>query len=52
MKKIFLQKKGTAKGTKMAPSYATVVLGYLERRMCQDARNRFGEKIGTYIDDN
>ena len=28
--RIFLRKKGTAMGTKMAPRYATLVLGYLE----------------------
>ncbi|CAH3037813.1 unnamed protein product [Porites lobata] len=31
--RIFLQKKGTAMGTKMAPSYATLVLGYLENEL-------------------
>ena len=36
----------------MAPSYPTLVLGYLERRMYQDTRNRLGEEIGTYIKDN
>ena len=32
-------------GTKMAPSYTTLVLRYLERRMYQDARNGFGEEF-------
>ena len=50
--KIFLQKKGTAMGIKMAPSYATLVLRYLERSMYQDARNRFGEETGTFNEDN
>jgi hypothetical protein len=28
--KFYRQKRGTAMGTKMAPTYATLVLGYLE----------------------
>ena len=38
----FLQKKGTVMGTKMAPSYATLVLGYLEESMYDQATRIFG----------
>ena len=42
----FLQIKSTAMGTKMAPSYATLVLGYLENTMYEDTTTKFGEEIG------
>ena len=48
----YLQIKGTAMGTKMAPSYATLVLGYLEDNMYQQANTIFGEEIGEYIKNN
>ena len=48
--RIFLQKKGTAMGTKMAPSYATLVLGYLENELYSQASNKMGEEIaGHYV---
>ena len=46
---IFLQKKGTAMGTKMAPSYATLVLGYLENELYSQVSNKMGEEIGHYV---
>ena len=42
----FLQKQATAMGTKMAPSYATLVLGYLEN-MYDQAKRLFGDMIGS-----
>ena len=50
--KIFLQKKGTAMGTKMAPSYATLVLGFLEQRLYGRVTDILGEEIGHYIHNN
>ena len=47
--RIFLQKKGTAMGTKMAPSYATLVLGYLENELYSQVFNKMGEEIGHYV---
>ena len=47
--RIFLQKKGTAMGTKMAPSYATLVLGYLENELYSQVSNKMGEGIGHYV---
>ena len=48
----FLQKKDTAMGTRMAPSYATPVLGYLEGNMYDQAKGLFGDMIRPYIKDN
>ena len=47
--RIFLQKKGTAMGTKMASSYATLVLGYLENELYSQVFNKMGEEIGHYV---
>ena len=47
--RIFLQKKGTAMGTKMAPSYATLVLGYLENELYSQVSHKMGEEIGHYV---
>ena len=48
----FLQIKGTSMGTKMAPSYATLALGYLENTMYEDTTTMFGEEIGRYVKEN
>ena len=50
--KIFLQKKGTAMGTKIAPSYATLVLGFLEQSLYGRVSDILGEEIGRYIHNN
>ena len=47
--RIFLQKKGTAMGEKMAPNYATLVLGYLENKLCSQVTDIMGEDIGHYV---
>ena len=47
--RIFLQKKGTAMGTKMAPCYATLVLGYLENELYSQVSSKMGEEIGHYV---
>lgn len=47
--KIYLQKKGTAMGTKMAPSYATLVLGYLENKLYSEVADIMGREIGHYV---
>ena len=38
-----------AMGTKMAPSYATFVLGYLENELYSQVFNKMGEEIGHYV---
>ena len=47
--RIFLQKKGTTMGTKMAPSYATLLLGYMENESNSQVSNKMGEEIGHYV---
>ena len=38
--------------SKMAPSYTTLVLGYLEENMYDQAMGLFGDMIGSYFKDN
>ncbi|XP_071172172.1 uncharacterized protein [Mytilus edulis] len=46
------QKKGTAMGTKMAPSYATLVLGYLEQLLYEKMSHKYGNEFAIYIRQN
>ena len=39
-------------GTKMAPSYATLILGYLEKELYNQVSNKMGGEIGHYVDPN
>ena len=39
--KYFLQKKGTAMGTKFAPIFSTLVLGYLEEKLYANLEKEF-----------
>ena len=36
-------------GTKMAPSYATLALGYLENELYSQVSSKMGEEIGHYV---
>ncbi|XP_062587971.1 uncharacterized protein LOC134249655 [Saccostrea cucullata] len=45
----FLQIKGTAMGTKVAPTYATLVLGFLEEKLFNETERRFGNPFAQYI---
>ena len=45
----FQQVKGTAMGTKMAPTYATLTLGYLEELMYQQINENFSEEFSENI---
>lgn len=45
----FIQTKGTAMGTRFAPSYATLVLGYLEIKLEQILKEKFGKNIAEKI---
>ena len=49
--KHYLQISGTAMGTKMAPSYATLTLGYLENILFENNDNVRREKYFRYLDD-
>lgn len=51
-KQCFLQTKGTAMGTKVAPTYATLVMGYLENKMYESLKQSFDEEFSTYIKQN
>ncbi|MEW8544348.1 MAG: hypothetical protein AB2693_12510 [Candidatus Thiodiazotropha sp.] len=42
----FKQIKGTAMGTKVAPTYATLTLGYLEQKLYQKITETFGQEFG------
>ena len=43
----FRQTKGTAMGTKFAPVYATLVMGYLEETLYEKIKIRFGHEFGN-----
>ena len=40
--KQFIQPQGTAMGTKMAPTYATLVMGFLEKKLYKLFENQYG----------
>ena len=42
--KFYRQIQATAMGTKMAPTYATLVLGYLEKELYSEYEKIFGEE--------
>ena len=48
----FLQTRGTAMGTNMAPTYANLTLGYLEVQMDRKITESFGPNISTYVQHN
>lgn len=48
----FLQTKGTAMGTKVAPTYATLVMGYLENTLFERTSEVFDAELSTYIGSN
>lgn len=48
----FLQIKGTAMGTKFAPIYATLVLGYLEEKLYVQIEKDFDSEFRQYIEQN
>ena len=48
----FLQIKGAAMGTKFAPIYATLILGYLEETLYRKVEDVFDLNFKTYIEEN
>ena len=51
-KKFFHQIAETAMGTIAAPTYATLVMGYLELQFYQKCKNKFCVNNGKYIEEN
>ncbi|MEW8548114.1 MAG: hypothetical protein AB2693_31815, partial [Candidatus Thiodiazotropha sp.] len=50
--KYYQQIKGTAMGTKCAPTYATLVLGYLEQILYRNIQTQYGNELYIYIEAN
>ena len=48
----YLQIRGTAMGTKVAPTYATLVMGYLEEKLQNKLPEIFDEEFAQYIHRN
>ena len=48
----FNQTKGTAMGTKVAPTYATLVLGYLEEKLYDLIKQQNGDQLADYVKTN
>ena len=48
----YLQVKGTAMGTKVAPTYATLTLGFLEHKLHSEICTLWGKEIATNIQSN
>ena len=48
----FLQKQGTAMGTKMAPTYANLTLAYLEKTLYNNIRTTYTEEIAQYVENS
>ena len=49
---MFNQVRGTAIGTKFAPTYATLVLAYLEEMLYSQTEIEFDKELADYIKDN
>ncbi|KAL5016728.1 hypothetical protein ScPMuIL_006317 [Solemya velum] len=43
------QMKGTAMGTKVAPTYANLVMGYLEYKLYEKVKDKFDDDFKQYI---
>ena len=50
--KMYTQVRDTAMGTQFAPSYATLVLAYLDEKLYVQTEIKFGKELARYIKDN
>ena len=48
----FRQIRGTAMGTKVAPTYATLTIGFLEEKLYKSISEKFGEENGKIFKDS
>ena len=48
----YIQKRGTAMGTKMAPTYATLFMGYLEKKLYEKIESQFNIDTRRYFERN
>ena len=51
-KKDYRQKSGTAMGTKVAPTYANLVMGYHEIQIYEKSSQIFGDNFSKYLKEN
>ena len=49
---MYTQVRGTAMGTKFAPTYATLVLAYLEEKLYSEIETKFGKEFAIFIKEN
>ncbi|GAB1597911.1 uncharacterized protein LOC115215981, partial [Argonauta hians] len=45
----YRQTSGTAMGTKAAPTYANLVMGYLEKQIYEKSKNKFGNHFHNFL---
>ena len=45
----FSLKKGTVTGTEVSPTYANLAMAFLEIKLYQKTKERFGEEIHNYV---
>ena len=48
----YIQKKGTAMGTRFAPTYATLVLGFLEEKLYEKMTDKYNTNFSEYLREN
>ena len=49
---MYTQVRGTAMGSKFAPTYATLVLAYLKEKLYVQTEIKYGKEFARYIKDN
>ena len=49
---MYTQVRGTAMGTKFAPTYSTLVLAYLEEKLYNEIEIKFGKEFAIFIKEN